>query len=332
MHAEIPVSEIMVRDVVTAPTSATATDAADRMRERGVSSIVVMRDGSPVGIVTEGDFATCLCERPDLGHLELGEIMSTPLRTIGPDTSILEAVSVFRETGVEHVPVVTDGHATAGPRVDVDESDADGTALELVGIVTTTEMTYFVPQVIHARPHTPGDRPLLDVRTDTAYERDDWHFEYHGEDETTVSVGDVARFSKPVTAEDVESFAAVTGDTNRVHLDTAYAAETRFGQPIVHGALAVGLVSAALARLPGLTIYLSQENSFVAPLPVGGRATARCEVLEDLGGAKYRIETAVLDDEDEPVLDGESVVLIDEIPLASQDTPIADDRHGQSAQ
>ncbi|WP_049924285.1 CBS domain-containing protein [Halopiger djelfimassiliensis] len=303
MHGTIPVSEIMVTDVVTAPPDATATEAATLLRDEGVSSVVVVRDDEPIGIVTEGDFATQLCERENLGRLELAETMSAPIETITPETSIVEAVSVLREDGLEHLPVV-----------ERDGADDTGT---LVGILTTTELSYFVPHLAHRRGGLETKPPRRRVRTDTQYERDDWEFEYRGEDESTVSVGDVARFSKQLSADDVEAFAEITGDTNRLHLDEEYAAETRFGTRIVHGVLANGLISAALARLPGLTIYLSQESSFLAPIGVGDRVTAVCEVVEDLGDSKYRIETTVYDGDDTLVLDGDSVVLIDELPPES---------------
>ncbi|EMA40558.1 CBS domain-containing protein [Halobiforma nitratireducens] len=299
MNERIPVAEIMVTDVVTAETDASATDAARLLRDERVSSVVVTDDGDPVGIVTEGDVATRLCYREDFESLPLAEAMSTPLETISPDASIVETVDALREDEREHLPVV-------------DETTGDpGT---LVGIVTTTELSYYVPHLVHRRRRRDHERPRRQVRTDTQYERDDWEFEYRGEDESTVSVGDIARFSKELTGDDVEAFAEVTGDTNRVHLDDEYASQTRFGERIVHGVLANGVVSAALARLPGLTIYLSQESSFHAPLSVGERVTATCEICEALGGEKYRIETTVTDEDDTVVLEGDAVVLIDDVP------------------
>jgi len=300
MHDTIPITEIMVEDVVTAPPDATATEAATLLRDEGVSSVIVARDGDPVGIVTEGDFATQLCERQDLGHVELSTVMSTPLTTVESTASIVDAVELLQSSHIEHLPVVDGGNTDDyGP---------------LEGIVTTTELSYYVPHLARERGRPETTLIRRQVRTDTKYERDDWAFEYRGADESTVAVGDVARFSKPITDDDVEAFADVTGDTNRLHLEDAYAAETRFGERIVHGVLANGLISAALARLPGLTIYLSQESSFRAPLPIGDRATAVCKVVEDLGRSKYRIETVVLDGDDTTVLEGSAVVLIDDLP------------------
>ena len=321
MHAQIPVAEIMVADVVTATPEATAKDAATHMRDERVSSVVVVEDERPVGILTEGDFVTCLCDRPNLGAVPLADVMSAPVETVAPDASIVDSVAALRDHEVEHLPVVErDGRAEPtdadGGDREAPSTDADGG--ELVGIVTTTELAYFVPHLLHRQAESVAERPpRRQVRTDTAYARDDWTFEYRGADESAVSVGDVATFSKPITADDVEAFADATGDTNRLHLEDEYARGTRFGERIVHGVLANGLISAALARLPGLTIYLSQEATFLAPISVGDRVTATCEIVDDLGDAKFRVVTTVEDGDGEHVLEGESVVLVDPLPAAA---------------
>ena len=297
MHEKITVTEIMVEDVATVTPDMTAAEASRTIRDRDIGSVVVVRNGSPVGIVTEGDFARHLCDRHDLGHVELEEIMSTPLTTVGPDVSLLEAADVLRGESIKHLPI------------------AEGNGGEtLLGIVTATELSYYIPQLVHPPVAHEPEPPVRTVRSDTQYERDDWDFEYHGADETTVSVGDVAVFSKRLSETDVERFADVSGDTNRLHLETEYAAHTRFEAPIVHGVLAIGLISAALARLPGLTIYLSQEISFRGPISVGDRATARCEIIDGLGDSKFRVETSVHDEDGTSALEGEAVVLIDELP------------------
>lgn len=89
--------------------------------------------------------------------------------------------------------------------------------------------------------------------------------------------------------------------------------KTRFGRRIVHGTLVSGLVSAALARLPGQTIYLSQDLSFLAPVGVGERVTAECTVVDSMGRNKYELTTDVFGADDQ-VIEGEAAVLIDELP------------------
>ena len=50
-----------------------------------------------------------------------------------------------------------------------------------------------------------------------------------------LSVGQSASLTRAVAEADIVAFAQVTGDTNPVHLDAAYAATTSFGQRIAHG-------------------------------------------------------------------------------------------------
>lgn len=151
-----------------------------------------------------------------------------------------------------------------------------------------------------------------------------------------LAVGDYVRFTKTLTDRDVDRFAAATGDTNPLHLDREWAQETRFDGRIVHGTLAAGLISAALARFPGNVIYLSQDVEFQAPVRLGDRLTADVEVVEDLGDDRYRLRTRVrrpadpgaetrgksaeseeTDGRTEPertIIDGEAVVLIEDHP------------------
>ena len=147
-----------------------------------------------------------------------------------------------------------------------------------------------------------------------AYARSDWELERTVDAREDLAVGDSVEFSKTVTDDDVLSFADASGDTNRLHLDDAYAEGTRFGGRIVHGALVSGLVSAALAALPGTVIYLSQELSFLGPAHVGDRLTATCRVVERLDGDRYRLSVAVRNPDGETIVEGDATVLVDPSP------------------
>lgn len=138
-----------------------------------------------------------------------------------------------------------------------------------------------------------------------------WTVERSVDSPEELGVGDSVTFSKTLSDADVRAFARASGDTSRLHLDSAYAKNSRFGERIVHGTLVLGVVSAALARLPGLTIYISQDVSYLRPVPVGERVTSTCEVVEDVGDDRYRLTTVVTDEGDEVVVDGEAVVLVD---------------------
>jgi 3-hydroxybutyryl-CoA dehydratase len=142
----------------------------------------------------------------------------------------------------------------------------------------------------------------------------EWETEREGAGESrTLTVGDRVRFSKRLTEADVERFAAASGDTNPLHLDEEWAEGTRFEGRIAHGTLVAGTISAALARLPGGVIYLSQDLEFRAPVRIDDRVTADVEVVEDLGEGRFRLRTTV-ESEGATVIDGEAVVLIEDVP------------------
>lgn len=163
------------------------------------------------------------------------------------------------------------------------------------------------------RPTGPDERIMAPI-AELSYVTAGWSFERSADSRAALGVGDYVRFSKPVHDGDVHAFAQASGDTNRLHLDDGFAATTRFGGRIAHGTLVSGLISAALARLPGLTIYLSQNVEYRGPVEIGETVTAECEIVEDLGDDQYRLTTAVESGEGETVIDGEAVVLIDELP------------------
>jgi acyl dehydratase len=185
-----------------------------------------------------------------------------------------------------------------------------GSFFRSAAAANTAALSAFDPD----RDDEEGNRELPSIPS-VAYEEADWEFERSVERSEDVAVGDTVRFSKVLDDEDVHDFARVSGDTNRLHLDDEFAETTRFGGRIAHGTLVSGLISAALARLPGLTIYLSQDLEFTGPVTVGDRISATAEVIEDLGDDQFRLSTVVTDeDDDRTVIEGEAVVLIDDLP------------------
>jgi len=89
---------------------------------------------------------------------------------------------------------------------------------------------------------------------------------------------------RTITIDNVMSFAEIVGDHSPIHIDDDYAKTTTFGGPIVHGALLVGFLSAAVSKLPGTIIYISQNLYFLKPARVGDTIEAKAEVLSDLDG------------------------------------------------
>lgn len=127
-----------------------------------------------------------------------------------------------------------------------------------------------------------------------------------------LSVGQTARFSKTITEADILLFAAVSGDTNPVHIDAEAAKATPFGERIAHGMLSASLISTVLGtRLPGPgTIYLAQTLKFRAPVRIGDTVTATAEVTA-LDPARKRATLAtVCTVAGKTVLEGEATVMV----------------------
>src|SRR5690606_30633181 len=110
---------------------------------------------------------------------------------------------------------------------------------------------------------------------------------YYFED---LEVGMSAALTRVVTVEDIETFSAITGDRNPIHLDEDWASGTRFGGRIAHGMLTGGLVSAVMGtRLPGPgNIYIRQTLEFRGPVRPGDAVTAEVRISR-LEPAKHRV-------------------------------------------
>ncbi|MBI4610462.1 MAG: MaoC family dehydratase [Candidatus Rokubacteria bacterium] len=127
-----------------------------------------------------------------------------------------------------------------------------------------------------------------------------------------LAVGDAAEVSRVVTASDIAGFVDSVGDRNPIHSNPAFAATTRFGEPIAPGIWTAGLISGVLGtRLPGPgTLYETQELRFLRPVRVGDTITARVEVVDILRERnRVRVKTTCVNQLGEEVLAGEAGVL-----------------------
>jgi 3-hydroxybutyryl-CoA dehydratase len=126
-----------------------------------------------------------------------------------------------------------------------------------------------------------------------------------------IKVDDEASITKTITEADIVTFAELTGDTNPVHLDAEYAAQSMFGERIAHGMLVAGLISAVLGtRLPGPnSIYLGQELKFTAPVKIGDTLTVTATVTEKRDDKKIiKLRTIATNQRGEMVVDGNAVI------------------------
>jgi 3-hydroxybutyryl-CoA dehydratase len=135
-----------------------------------------------------------------------------------------------------------------------------------------------------------------------------------GEEQFRISVGARASLTRVISDTDITAFAELTGDSNPLHVDDAFAARSRFGRRVAHGLLSAGLISAVLGtKLPGPgAIYLQQTFRFQRPVYPGDTLTATVEVTAYRDDRRIAtLRTTCVDQRGETVLDGEAVVVLD---------------------
>ncbi|MCS7235251.1 MAG: DUF294 nucleotidyltransferase-like domain-containing protein [Armatimonadota bacterium] len=114
----VPVEQLVRRAPVWVPLDATCQQAAQRMAQEGVSSVLVVRqppagEGLPVsalaGILTDRDLRIKVVARGLGGDVPVAHVMSSPVHTVDSTTATFSAVLRMLELGVHHLPVVRDG-------------------------------------------------------------------------------------------------------------------------------------------------------------------------------------------------------------------------------
>ena len=119
--------------------------------------------------------------------------------------------------------------------------------------------------------------------------------------------GQHVTLTKTFTEADVQRFIEITGDTNPLHVDEAFARRTKFGGRIIHGMLTASILSTMVGMLlPGTgAIYRSQSIRFLRPVRIGETVTAHF-VVRDVDRAKHRltIESWIENENGERVLEG----------------------------
>ncbi|MBH2076034.1 MAG: MaoC family dehydratase [Pseudomonadales bacterium] len=97
-----------------------------------------------------------------------------------------------------------------------------------------------------------------------------------------IEVGMKASYSQTITDADIKSFAGISGDHNPVHVDSDYAAGSRFGKRIAHGLMSAGFFSAIFGmRIPGPgCVYVSQNLNFLRPVYIDDTVTAEVVVTK----------------------------------------------------
>ncbi len=123
------VSKIMTKKVVTCSPDTSIMEAARKMKNKTISSVVVIEKKKPVGIVTERDFTEKVVSvNLDTKKHSVKDIMTHPVISISPETNIYYANEYMQKKGFRRFPVANNKG-------------------ELVGIITQRDLlNYFTAQ------------------------------------------------------------------------------------------------------------------------------------------------------------------------------------------
>ena len=106
--ATTTVGQVMTERLETISPSDTAQEAAKKMRDKKVSSLVVTDvEDKPIGIVTERDLVRQVCTKViNSNDVIVHRIMSSPLATIDANSSVEVAADIMIQNKVRHLLVV----------------------------------------------------------------------------------------------------------------------------------------------------------------------------------------------------------------------------------
>lgn len=110
----------MSKSVISVDSKINVNEAAKMMEDAKVGAIIVMENNSPIGIITDRDFAVKVVAHAYPITTPVKQIMSSPIITVSSDESIWMVSDLMRTRGVRKLPVV----------------DND----EVIGIITSTDL------------------------------------------------------------------------------------------------------------------------------------------------------------------------------------------------
>jgi len=120
--------DVMNRDVVMVRPDITLKDAAKAMYDRRIGSVVVVKDDTIVGILTQTDILKAVALEKPLDATFVEDVMHKKVTTIDYEKSIEDAVDVMMENRIKRLPVTKDG--------------------KLVGIITASDIITVEPKLI----------------------------------------------------------------------------------------------------------------------------------------------------------------------------------------
>ncbi|MDB4840667.1 CBS domain-containing protein [Nitrosopumilus sp.] len=119
------VRDIMQKNVITIESVKKAHDAAIILKEKEISFLVVVKEGKPIGIVSERDIVRkIVADNNDAQTTQLEIIMSKNFKWVEPNASIESAVQKMLNNNIRRLVVLENEN--------------------LAGVITQTDLTEFL--------------------------------------------------------------------------------------------------------------------------------------------------------------------------------------------
>jgi CBS domain-containing protein len=102
-----PLSSYISKDFVKVSTTESVAGAARAMMKAGTGEAIVLKDGKPIGIVTEKDILyKVVAVGKDPSRTDVSVVMSSPVENIGGDVKVEDAIAKMSKLGVRRLLVM----------------------------------------------------------------------------------------------------------------------------------------------------------------------------------------------------------------------------------
>lgn len=131
---EETVRAIMTKNPITVDFDAPVRKVLQTMIDRDIGSLIVLKHGNPVGIITERDVTRIslrLMTGQNIYEDIVGRLMSSPIITVPPDAPVRQAVELMVTRKIRRLPIVDQGR--------------------LVGIVTERDLFKWSSSILRVR-------------------------------------------------------------------------------------------------------------------------------------------------------------------------------------
>ena len=108
MQVWFEVDYFMSKSVITADEETPVEDVANIMGKNSIGSVIITRNGEPLGIFTERDLLTKFLAKDRSLKIEVGKVCSSPLITVPMRTSVQDVAEIMISKHIKRLPVTKD--------------------------------------------------------------------------------------------------------------------------------------------------------------------------------------------------------------------------------